>query len=59
MDEARCRLCGAGEDERPLLQARFEGKEVRFCPKCMPSLIHGMGSQELAELLRREAPAQG
>ena len=57
--ELDCALCGAPEELRPLLQARFDGKVVHFCPGCMPSLIHGLPPEALAERLRQRAQAEG
>jgi Zn-finger nucleic acid-binding protein len=53
-----CELCSSPETEAPLLAARFEGRELHFCPKCMPTLIHGLGRGELRQVLRRKAPLQ-
>lgn len=55
MATQHCALCGVPETERPLIKARFDGTDVYFCPPCMPSLIHGLTSQELLELLRGSA----
>lgn len=53
-----CDLCDAPETERPLLGARFDGADVRFCPKCMPTLIHGLTSDELKQVLLQKAEAK-
>lgn len=55
MSELHCVLCGASETERPLIGARFDGVVVQFCPKCMPTLIHGLTAQELQGILKEKA----
>lgn len=51
MPELRCVLCDAPESERPLFGSRFDGQDVRFCPKCMPTLIHGLTTPEIKQVL--------
>lgn len=58
MSEILCDLCGASETERPLLGARFDKADVRFCPKCMPTLIHGLSADELKQVLQQKAEAR-
>lgn len=41
-----CTLCGTSEDQRPLIQVRFEGREGSLCPGCMPAIIHGLPAEE-------------
>lgn len=36
-----CYICGASEDDRPLLPARTQGTSTWVCTRCLPSLIHG------------------
>jgi hypothetical protein len=55
MSKLECALCGTPEDQRPLLPARFDGREVHFCPGCIPSLIHGMPAEQMAQHLRDNA----
>jgi hypothetical protein len=57
MSTLHCALCNASEEQKPLLSARFEGAELRFCPSCMPTLIHGMEEEELRLVLRRKLAA--
>jgi hypothetical protein len=57
MAELFCDLCGAPETERPLFGARFDGHDLRFCPGCMPTLIHGLTSLELQGVLRQKSAA--
>jgi hypothetical protein len=58
MSTVHCDLCDAPETERPLLAARFDGYDLHFCPKCMPSLIHGLTSDELKALLDQKIAAK-
>jgi hypothetical protein len=58
MPTLHCDLCDTPETERPLITARFDGFDMRFCPKCMPTLIHGLTSQELQAVLREKAKAR-
>jgi Fe-S-cluster-containing hydrogenase component 2 len=37
----RCFRCDAGEDEVPLLPARYQGRSLWVCTRCLPTLIHG------------------
>jgi ferredoxin len=36
-----CYMCGASEDDRPLLPLRTKGTSVWCCTGCLPALIHG------------------
>lgn len=58
MSTLHCDLCGTSETERPLIGARFDGFDMRFCPKCMPTLIHGLTPPELQKVLREKAAAR-
>jgi len=49
-----CSLCGTPETQRPLLAARFDCREVRFCPGCLPQLIHGLAPEDMAAELRQK-----
>ena len=57
MNELTCVLCGTPESQRPLLPARFAGRDAHFCPGCIPALIHGMPPEQMAEVLRERLPA--
>lgn len=35
-----CFVCNKTEDEIPLVQMTYKGKEVRICPQHLPLLIH-------------------
>jgi hypothetical protein len=35
-----CLNCGRNENEVPLVNLSFQGKEVQICPQCLPALIH-------------------
>jgi hypothetical protein len=37
---AACFNCGKSEDEFPLVQLKYSGKQVLICPQCLPALIH-------------------
>ncbi len=52
-----CALCGATEEERPLLVGRFDGRPLFFCPACMPKLIHEISSEQLVQRLKQESGA--
>jgi hypothetical protein len=51
----QCEICGTEETERPLFEARFEGRTVAFCPRCLPTLIHALTPLEAKQLLRDKA----
>jgi hypothetical protein len=40
MPASTCLNCGISEQERPLLQLKFQGREQYICPQCLPILIH-------------------
>jgi hypothetical protein len=58
MTTLHCALCDSSEEKKPLLSARFEGVDLRFCPSCMPTLIHGLEEEELRRILRAKLAAQ-
>jgi hypothetical protein len=35
-----CLNCNVSENEKPLLEMKFQGNEIRICPQCLPILIH-------------------
>lgn len=35
-----CIKCKKNEEEIPLLQMRFDARQVFICPQCLPVLIH-------------------
>jgi len=47
-----CALCGAGQDERPLMEAVFAGQRIELCLACMPGACKGMDWPALAARLR-------
>lgn len=55
METLHCELCGAEETERPLFAARFEKREVAFCPRCLPTLIHALTPLETKQVLHEKA----
>lgn len=59
MAELRCKLCECSETDRPLFEARFNGSSIHVCPKCMPTLIHGLTSKELKQVLGEKLAARG
>ena len=58
MNEMKCLFCGAPETERPLFSARYNGAPVAFCPKCLPTLIHGLTPSEVKQVLDDKALAK-
>ncbi len=40
MSNAICLNCGSSEMDRPLINLKFQGKELYICPQCLPTLIH-------------------
>ena len=40
MPTATCLNCGVSELERPLLNLKYQQKELHICPQCLPILIH-------------------
>ena len=45
-EKQACTLCGTNEDQRPLIQVRFEGRDAALCPGCLPAIIHGLPAEE-------------
>ena len=37
----RCFRCGTGEEQSPLIPARWQGSSLWVCTHCLPALIHG------------------
>ena len=37
---ANCLNCNASENEKPLLEMKFQENEIHICPQCLPILIH-------------------
>ena len=35
-----CFSCGMTESDVPLIQLKFEGRQIHICPQCLPVLIH-------------------
>lgn len=35
-----CLNCNVSENEKPLLEMKFDGNEIHICPQCLPILIH-------------------
>ncbi len=38
--EEGCLSCGRTEAQIPLVTWRYQGRELRICPECMPAFIH-------------------
>jgi len=36
-----CDFCDVSGNERPLLKAEYQGKDILVCVRCLPRLIHG------------------
>ena len=51
-----CLNCAKTEREVPLLQLRYQEREVSICPQCLPLLIHK--PEKLAEKLPGMQPGQ-
>ncbi|HTB34344.1 MAG TPA: hypothetical protein VK842_05740 [bacterium] len=47
-----CAQCGAGQEERPLMEAIFAGQRIHLCLACMPGACQGLDWPRLAENLR-------
>ncbi|HXC64258.1 MAG TPA: hypothetical protein VNZ67_07860 [bacterium] len=48
----RCALCGAGQEDRPLMEAVFAGQRIHLCLACMPGACKGLDWPALAARLR-------
>jgi hypothetical protein len=35
-----CLNCNVSENEKPLLEMKFQGNKIHICPQCLPILIH-------------------
>jgi len=49
-----CGLCGASQQERPLVHTSFRGEDIPICITCMPTACRGMNFEALAENLREK-----
>jgi ribosome-binding protein aMBF1 (putative translation factor) len=49
-----CEICGATQQERPLIQAHFAGEAIHLCVACMPKACQGHDFHGLAERLREQ-----
>lgn len=49
-----CELCGANQQDRPLVQMAFVGEQICVCLGCMPTACKGLDFQGLAEKLREK-----
>lgn len=38
--DVNCLNCGRSEAEVPLSTWRYQGRDLRICPDCMPAFIH-------------------
>lgn len=56
MTTSICLNCGASEMERPLITAKFQGREFFICPQCLPILIHK--PYQLADKLPNFTPSE-
>ena len=50
----RCEICGATEQDRPLIPARFSGESIHVCIGCMPKACQGYDFHGLAERMREQ-----
>lgn len=55
--QAGCLNCGRTEAQMPLTTWRYQGRELRICPQCMPAFIHET-EKVLAKWQRTSDPAQ-
>lgn len=53
-----CQLCGATEQDRPLVQMRFRGDTAQLCVICMPTVCRGLDVETLAEKMRERRSAE-
>jgi hypothetical protein len=53
---ATCISCEKTDQQIPLLQLVYQGKEVFICPQCLPVLIHK--PEKLEEKLPRMKPGK-
>ena len=35
-----CVVCAATEEEKPIVQFRYRGRDAGICPDCLPTMIH-------------------
>ena len=49
-----CELCGATQQDCPLVQTAFRGMTLCICIQCMPKACKGMDWAELAEKVREK-----
>ncbi len=49
IESGNCVRCGRSEQEAPILQIHFKGKQAAICSSCLPILIHR--PHELADKL--------
>lgn len=51
MNKLRCLYCQQDDDQVPLVQLSYRGKQVSICPQHLPILIHK--PEELADIFAR------
>jgi hypothetical protein len=49
----QCALCGADQEDRPLMEAVFAGQRIQLCLGCMPGACKGLDWPGLAARLRQ------
>ena len=40
MTDKTCYNCNVTENDKPVLNMHYKGKEIYVCPQCLPNLIH-------------------
>lgn len=40
MENVNCLNCNASEQEKPLINIKYQSKDMYICPQCLPILIH-------------------
>lgn len=40
MEDKKCFNCQASEQDSPVVNLRYRGKELWICPRCIPNMIH-------------------
>ena len=48
----QCLLCGATQQDRPLIQTAFCGEHIYICITCMPTACRGLDCGRLADTVR-------
>ena len=40
MESRKCFNCQTSEQDSPVVNLRYKGKELWICPRCIPNMIH-------------------